>query len=749
MVSKDPLRKNTTPKATDPEIFVQIASYRDPECQYTVRDLFEQAAQPDRVQVGICWQYDPEADNDCFCINTREDQVRIAHFDWRESQGVCWARHQVQQLWQGEPYTLMIDSHMRFTPEWDKALLAELGRCPAKKPLLTGSPASYIPPDQLSSHLLPTIRRAQMFNAAGEMRFRGAILEREAERPLNGAFIAAGFIFASSNVIEEVPYDPYLYFNHEEASLAARLYTHGWDVFHPSRQFLYHYYRDPEIPPDRPLHNKDMDIQAFNKRSLSRYRHVTGQAVTEDMAVRTDLDLYGLGSARSLDDFEDYCGLDFKSRKASEKALRCSFIKELNKYVRRIYVPELDDVKPNPLEAEATARRKAALPQRREVNTHTEPPLESGAFLPLFELPDHDGNLRKIHFYGGHPIYLFFLPPDEEKLAHFFNVLKSQQQVIHDQRVYKIFILSAAPRELSEWRSIHDVADPLWGDIDGMVARRCGLAPGEMAAFLTNENLQVLHAAAMDNPEKHLPGLVEEASRLLARPAPQLARRHAPVLVVENAISPQLITETFEYWENGRKYEGKVGAVGSVTLRKDAKVRTDCFIHDRALLEKLDRHFIRTLFPEIEKVYNTFVTHREDYKLGCYPANGGGFFKMHRDNYERRLGYRRQALVLLLNDDFEGGHLTFPEYGLDYYRPATGSAVVFPCSLTHQVTKITSGNRYVLVSFFYDEEAAKHRVNSETEEGAIATIDEWRVIPVRDDPHASRSRFDNIARNKG
>ena len=37
-------------------IFVQIASYRDPECQWTVKDLFDKADHPERVYVGIFWQ---------------------------------------------------------------------------------------------------------------------------------------------------------------------------------------------------------------------------------------------------------------------------------------------------------------------------------------------------------------------------------------------------------------------------------------------------------------------------------------------------------------------------------------------------------------------------------------------------------------------------------------------------------------------------------------------------------------------
>ena len=34
-------------------IFVQIASYRDPELQWTLKDLFEKAKRPENIFVGI------------------------------------------------------------------------------------------------------------------------------------------------------------------------------------------------------------------------------------------------------------------------------------------------------------------------------------------------------------------------------------------------------------------------------------------------------------------------------------------------------------------------------------------------------------------------------------------------------------------------------------------------------------------------------------------------------------------------
>jgi len=43
-------------------IFVSIAAYRDPECQWTMCDLFKQADAPDVVTVGVVWQIDAVED---------------------------------------------------------------------------------------------------------------------------------------------------------------------------------------------------------------------------------------------------------------------------------------------------------------------------------------------------------------------------------------------------------------------------------------------------------------------------------------------------------------------------------------------------------------------------------------------------------------------------------------------------------------------------------------------------------------
>jgi len=77
-----------------PRIFVRIAAYRDPECEWTVRDVFRKAAEPERVFVGVCWQYQPREDPPSFRLHGRHQQVRVMRVPARSGRGPCWARHQ-------------------------------------------------------------------------------------------------------------------------------------------------------------------------------------------------------------------------------------------------------------------------------------------------------------------------------------------------------------------------------------------------------------------------------------------------------------------------------------------------------------------------------------------------------------------------------------------------------------------------------------------------------------------------------
>ena len=48
-----------------------------------------------------------------------------------------------------------------------------------------------------------------------------------------------------------------------------------------------------------------------------------------------------------------------------------------------------------------------------------------------------------------------------------------------------------------------------------------------------------------------------------------------------------------------------------------------------------------------------------------------------------------------------------PEFGPHLYRPAPGGAVVFSCSHLHEVTRVTGGRRFALLSFLFGEEGTR------------------------------------------
>ncbi|MBM5793666.1 MAG: hypothetical protein FJ057_06980 [Cyanobacteria bacterium K_DeepCast_0m_m1_088] len=47
------------------ELFIQIASYRDPQLGPTVWDLVLKAERPERLRIGICLQLNPEDHETC------------------------------------------------------------------------------------------------------------------------------------------------------------------------------------------------------------------------------------------------------------------------------------------------------------------------------------------------------------------------------------------------------------------------------------------------------------------------------------------------------------------------------------------------------------------------------------------------------------------------------------------------------------------------------------------------------------
>lgn len=189
------------------DIFVVLDVYRNREAEHTLKRIFECASKPERVYVGVTWQYKttaapPDAAGACvdrlhpelnhiteevaknaleirdpeeqqkYLVKLRRMQlkfqreldaeekrchsrktlaapfrehVRETHLAWDTTDGPSYARHIAMRKWAGEKYILHIDAMTALDPGWDDILLDELHRAEAMdaKCVLTAAPLEY------------------------------------------------------------------------------------------------------------------------------------------------------------------------------------------------------------------------------------------------------------------------------------------------------------------------------------------------------------------------------------------------------------------------------------------------------------------------------------------------------------------------------------------------------------------------------------------------------------------------------
>jgi hypothetical protein len=302
--------------AVNDRIFVAIASYRDAQLVPTVEDCLAKAEHPQRVRFGICWQHGSEELTLPFADDPRFSIMDVA---WRDSRGACWARAETMKLWHDEEWFFQIDAHSRFAPNWDTRMIAAAIQTGSERPLLSTYPCPFAPAKTPGGHEalhgLPQKIVIQRFDADGIPEVQSMLYTRTGDRsgPVPARFLAAGSIFAPGSFIEEVPYDPELYFHGEEIAMAVRAYTSGYDLFHPIEALLWHDYERHDATrhwtDHTPANEAAVDWKTLDLRSKDKIRRL----LAGERAER-----YGLGSRRSLQEYESYAGISFRKKKIQD-----------------------------------------------------------------------------------------------------------------------------------------------------------------------------------------------------------------------------------------------------------------------------------------------------------------------------------------------------------------------------------------------------------------------------------------------
>jgi hypothetical protein len=293
-------------------IFVQIAAFCDPQLYATVHSLFANAQAPDDLHVAIVRQYNPADPCDELKEFQHDARVSIDNVLYADSRGACWARSRCQQFYRQEPYTLQIDSHMRFASQWDTTLIimyAELQTL-CRKPLITAYVPAYSPsadPEKRGQE--PWQMVFDKYTPEGAVIFLPEVIPhwQTLRGPVRARFLSGHFIFTAGRFVEEVPYMPDLYFIGEEITMSVRAFTHGYDLFHPHQVVAWHEYTREGRVKHWDVHR---DWTVLNTAALTKTRALLTGACTT-----------ALGTERTLEAYERYAGLLFKTKQVHKLTL--------------------------------------------------------------------------------------------------------------------------------------------------------------------------------------------------------------------------------------------------------------------------------------------------------------------------------------------------------------------------------------------------------------------------------------------
>ena len=303
------------------KIFIQIASYRDPQLVPTLKDCISKAKYPENLIFSIAWQHSKDDSWDNLDEFMGDARFKIIDIDYRESKGACWARNTLQKQYDGEKYTLQIDSHHRFVENWDEEIINMYENLRSKghdKPLLTSYISSFDPDNDPAGRIMvPWKMNFDRFIPEGAIFFLPASIDnhKQLTEPIPARFYSAHFAFTTGQFVKEVPHDPEYYFHGEEISIAVRAYTWGYDLFHPHKIIAWHEYtrkgRTKQWDDDKTWGTKNSNSHLRNRKLFEM------DGLVKDI----DFGVYDFGKVRTLEDYERYAGVSFKKRAVQKYTL--------------------------------------------------------------------------------------------------------------------------------------------------------------------------------------------------------------------------------------------------------------------------------------------------------------------------------------------------------------------------------------------------------------------------------------------
>ncbi|OQR96832.1 hypothetical protein THRCLA_07154 [Thraustotheca clavata] len=324
--SAQQLAKSPNLRSNHRRILVLIANYRDTlRCSETLDSIFTNAAYPERVAVSLFDQlYLYEGEVRCFdayCDNVGEENCkrseRLRHnatIDADDATGPTYGRYQTEEGidLKIDTFTLAIDSHTLFIKDWDTELLRQWDSIGNPKAIITVYPdaTTSMTPENAPRARVTLMCHAKIETEDGDsmVQYSASITVPAPATPRLMSQFAGGFNFGTAEsalAVRNDPHTPYM-FHGEEYSKAARLFTHGYDMYIPTRDIVFHWYE-----PRKVIWEKDWGARwIIQQKSKRRVRKILGLSTTSEEYFDQDMEKFSLGTKRTMAQFIKFSGID-------------------------------------------------------------------------------------------------------------------------------------------------------------------------------------------------------------------------------------------------------------------------------------------------------------------------------------------------------------------------------------------------------------------------------------------------------
>ena len=137
----------------DTTIFVGIASFRDKRCSDTLKALYANADNPERIFAGVINHIHTEQDHGIKCLESYcasigqklgkcnyEDQITVMDVSFLDAKSPGTSRVMQESLFREQEFCLQVDAHSHFVKGWDTLALQEWGKTENEYAIISTKP---------------------------------------------------------------------------------------------------------------------------------------------------------------------------------------------------------------------------------------------------------------------------------------------------------------------------------------------------------------------------------------------------------------------------------------------------------------------------------------------------------------------------------------------------------------------------------------------------------------------------------